>query len=378
MKSLVRGAAAVLFCSAATLALAQGPQERPERGGDRGERAGPQRGPGVGEMRQGPDRGAQVRERVERGTGGEEGRRGSAEQRIHRERARVDDAERRTRQQVERREERARQQVERREERVREREGAERRRGVRETERRQLERRDAERRQVERPDAERRQLERSERVQRSKEREDRADRARVREDGTLRRAERGDRVQRIQQARQERLRLSQEQRTRFHSAFNRRHVTNVNVSVRIGARLPRHVHLYPVPAVVVGLVPAYRYYRYVYIDDTICIVDPATYEIVDVIEYGSSGPAVLEARLSLTGWERSLILDSIAADFPDAEVDLRLALGAEVPRRVELHTFPPVVLDRIPKVRAFRFVVVDGDVIIVDPRDREIALVVRR
>ena len=50
----------------------------------------------------------------------------------------------------------------------------------------------------------------------------------------------------------------------------------------------------------------------------------------------------------------------------------------DVPDRVELHTFPEIVIDRIPKLRGHRFVVSDGDVVIVGARSREIQLVVRR
>jgi hypothetical protein len=47
-----------------------------------------------------------------------------------------------------------------------------------------------------------------------------------------------------------------------------------------------------------------------------------TYQIVDVIEYWASGPAIIDARLELQDWKTSLILDSIGPDFPDAEVVL--------------------------------------------------------
>jgi hypothetical protein len=358
MRIAVRGlAAATLLCSA-TLALAQGPPERGERGGrDRGERA---------QQRSEP--------RVERSEPRAE-RRERAEPRAQRESVQRPDAAQR-----ENRDRRAEQQQERRRD---DRANSE--------ERRRVERRQGDRDARQREDRAERKEDRADKTrERADRRDDRADRrddrkeqARDRRDDRAERRQdrserRGDRVERRQAVREARARLNADQRTRFRGSFDRRHVTNVNIRVRIGARLPRSVRLYPVPAVVVGLVPAYSYYRYVYVDDTICIVDPDTYEIVDVIEYGSGGPAVLEARLDLTSSERALILDAISADFPEADVDLRLALGAEVPGRVELHRFPDVVLDRIPKVRPFTFVVSDDDVVIVDPRDREIVLVVRR
>jgi hypothetical protein len=73
-----------------------------------------------------------------------------------------------------------------------------------------------------------------------------------------------------------------------------------------------------------------------------------------------------------------VVRDSIASDFPQADVRVRLALGAEVPRSVELHDFPVVVLDRVPQLRDFRFVVVERDIVVVDPHDRGVAMVIER
>jgi hypothetical protein len=213
-------------------------------------------------------------------------------------------------------------------------------------------------------------------VERQKERVQAQDR-RGREERRSADVNRGDQDRRVA-VREARTRLTADQRTRLVSSFDRRRVTNVGFSARIGTRIPRSVRLYVIPAAVISLIPAYSYYRYVYEDDTIYIVDPGSYEVVDVIEYSSGGPAIIEARLELTPAERAILLDSISADFPETQINLRLALGAEVPSRVELHTFPEVVIDRIPKLRGHRFVVSGGDVVIVDARSREIQLVVRR
>jgi hypothetical protein len=352
MKILIPAAAATLLCTA-SVSLAQGPQERPERGGGQERSARPDAGNrGGGEMR---GRAERAEPRAQR-----------AEPRVQRETPRVDRAERadRSRERVQRSERSDRQASERRDRRDASRERESRR------ENRAEERRQGDRRQVER------RRDRDERtVERQKDRAQAQDR---RNSGDRQRAEgRGDQNRR-EVIREARTRFSADQRQRFRSSFNRRHVTNVRFSARIGTRVPRSVRLYAIPAAVIGLVPAYSYYRYVYVDDTICIVDPATYEVVDVIEYGSDTPTVVEARLDLTAAERALLLDSISADFPETDVSLRLALGADVPDRVELHTFPEIVIDRIPKLRGHRFVVSDGDVVIVGARSREIQLVVRR
>ena len=61
--------------------------------------------------------------------------------------------------------------------------------------------------------------------------------------------------------------------------------------------------------------------------------------------------------------------DSIPRDFPQADVRLRLALGAELPHDVELYEFPALLLDRIPKLRDYRFLVAEDQIVIVDPRE---------
>jgi hypothetical protein len=139
------------------------------------------------------------------------------------------------------------------------------------------------------------------------------------------------------------------------------------------------VRLFAVPAAVLAIFPYYRDYRYVVEEDTICIVDPDTYEIVDVLDEGTFAPSRPQvAELTLTDRERGLVLDSIPPDFPDVRLRLRLALGAEIPASVELHEFAPLLLDRVPKLRDFRFVVSQDQIVIVAPQDRSIVLVLDR
>lgn len=79
--------------------------------------------------------------------------------------------------------------------------------------------------------------------------------------------------------------LSQEQRTKVQGSFakHKRQSANVNITVNVGVAVPRSVELYAIPQDVVVIAPAYRRYRYFVVDNRICIVDPATYEIVDII-----------------------------------------------------------------------------------------------
>ena len=184
------------------------------------------------------------------------------------------------------------------------------------------------------------------------------------------------------QLRQERAKLTDDQRLRLRRSFtvNRERTTRVRFNRHVGSRIPRNVRLFVVPAAVLAIFPHYRDYRYVVEDDTICIVDPQTYEIVDVLEEGPYAPGGRPqiAELTLSDRERALVLDSIPPDFPHANLRLRLALGAEIPPSVELNEFAPLVLDQIPKLRSFRFVLTEDELVIVAPQDRGIALVLER
>jgi hypothetical protein len=83
-------------------------------------------------------------------------------------------------------------------------------------------------------------------------------------------------------------RLSSDQRTRIHERLfaegGRAHrLGHVDFALRTGVRIPHSVHLYSLPEDIVTLVPAYRDYEYILVGENIVIVDPVTYEIIDVI-----------------------------------------------------------------------------------------------
>jgi hypothetical protein len=176
------------------------------------------------------------------------------------------------------------------------------------------------------------------------------------------------------------MELSGDNKERLHHAFdmNRARVHNVNFDYHVGRRIPRHIHLFPIPAAVFAFFPYYEDYSYFVVDDDICIVDPRTYEVVDVIDAaywnGPGRPRV--AGLHLSVHQIGVVRESIPVDFPDADIHLRLALGAEIPEDVQLHEFAPFVLDRVPQLRDYRFLVAGDQIVIVQPGDRSIALVI--
>lgn len=182
---------------------------------------------------------------------------------------------------------------------------------------------------------------------------------------------------------QGRVSFTEDQRSRFRDTIKKQNVRNekVNVNVSIGVRLPRdRVRLHALPAAFISIAPDYRRYRYALIDDRYCIVDPDTYEIVYIIDEGGGGlhrsGGGQVATLDLSANERQIVLRHVDWD-RRADLNIDLALGADIPGRVTLIDFPPPVIDEVPKLRGYRYVVLEKRVAIVDPQDREVLLVIR-
>lgn len=81
--------------------------------------------------------------------------------------------------------------------------------------------------------------------------------------------------------------VTQEEKTKVKSVFVRHRndavVRDIDVSINVGVVVPRSVRLHRVPADIVSIVPAYGDYEYFIYEDKVVIVDPATYEIVDIV-----------------------------------------------------------------------------------------------
>ena len=172
-----------------------------------------------------------------------------------------------------------------------------------------------------------------------------------------------------------RVQVNQEQRTNIRERLvkeTRVERTNINVTVNVGRTLPRSVRLHPLPVAIVAIAPAYRGYQYVLLEDeTIVIIDPRTYIVVDVISNGGPG----RATLALSAADQRFLFTSLPKD-RRSDVRVRLALGAEVPRNVELLSFPSVAVERIPSVQRYRYIVSGDDIAIVDPNDYSVVLVI--
>jgi hypothetical protein len=180
-----------------------------------------------------------------------------------------------------------------------------------------------------------------------------------------------------------RVQISEQQRTNVSQTLMKdqrvNRVTNVNISVNIGTRVPRSVTLVALPASVISLVPQYRPYRYFVVEERICIVDPATYEIVDIIEIsGQTAAHSGGARLVLTEEERAIILSEVDMSGGSTLGLGTLTEGAEVPRNVQLRVFSDTIVQKVPKVRGYRFFSAENRLAIVDPQGAKVQLVIGR
>jgi hypothetical protein len=177
-----------------------------------------------------------------------------------------------------------------------------------------------------------------------------------------------------------RVQISVQQRTTVHDRVlkskNVNRVDKIDVSINVGVRVPRSVRLAKLPPDVIEIVPQFRSYEYFVSDDRICIVEPSTYEIVEVIESG--GPraaAVRSGGLSLTAEEREIVLRTV--DLRDGARGLPIPReGAGIPDRVEVRAFPRATLREVPKLERYRYFAAEDSIVIVDPRDERVDLVV--
>jgi Protein of unknown function (DUF1236) len=183
------------------------------------------------------------------------------------------------------------------------------------------------------------------------------------------------------------VRLNEEQRSRAVDVFSRQNVrseTNINVDVRVGARLPRSVRLNPVPREIVSINPRFRDYRYTVVRDEIVIINPSTYEVVEVIPRsgrGTTGRAPsgdrASSRVNISAEQRRMIRETVIKEssVPRCE-DVRVTVGAEVSRSIRFSPFPEIVVREVPEIREYRYCMHADDVVLIDPDEYRIVEVI--
>lgn len=92
----------------------------------------------------------------------------------------------------------------------------------------------------------------------------------------------------------ERPRLDDTQRSRMSAYLNNHRgprVDRPNFGVEVGVRVPTRIRIAPLPREIIEIVPEYRGYDYVIVENDIVIIQPRTREIVTVIPAGVSSSA---------------------------------------------------------------------------------------
>jgi hypothetical protein len=181
-----------------------------------------------------------------------------------------------------------------------------------------------------------------------------------------------------------RVQLTEEKRTNVGQTFakdgNLNRATNVNISVNVGTRLPQSVRLVALPASIISIVPEYRSYRYVVVNDQVCIVEPNSYEIVEIIPVSGQTAAHSGsgATLVLSEDERAILLREIDMGGGSTLGLGAIAEGADVPRDVQVRGFPGAIVQKVPKVKGYRFFTAEKRLAIVDPQGSKVLLVIEQ
>lgn len=184
--------------------------------------------------------------------------------------------------------------------------------------------------------------------------------------------------------------LSGDKKDRVKTSFkseNVKKITNVNVDISVGRRLPRDWEYHSVPSAVIEIVPEYRGYRYVYVEDRYVIVDPNTYEVVYVIDDNGSGSASVgrstgesgstrcSSELTFSQEDRTFIFEKVRTHSTSVKIG-NLEIGTTLPQDSRVEVFPSEVTTRVSKLDSCRYVLVDDKVAVVDPNDDRIVAII--
>jgi len=155
---------------------------------------------------------------------------------------------------------------------------------------------------------------------------------------------------------------------------------NVNVSLSIGERLPPRIHARPLPRTIVDIMPEYRGYDYVMVQDRVDIVDPRTHEVVDIVEEG--GPTVAQGgtfesrtfqsgRVHLTTEQREML-------FRDARPMTSSQVSSSGGTCLTEQPVPDALASQNPDLKGYNFLKVGNDIVLIDPKDQKVIDVIQQ
>lgn len=158
---------------------------------------------------------------------------------------------------------------------------------------------------------------------------------------------------------------------------------NVNVRVDIGARLPRDIHARALPADLVRIAPQYRDYEYTVIDDRVAIVDPRTYEVVDVLDEGgggggrfASGSSYGRERISFSGDERRILKEHARSTVGStSSISSTSSSGSSGPTCLSLQAVPEELARKHPELSGYKYLAIGDEAVLVDQQQKIVQVI---
>jgi hypothetical protein len=157
-------------------------------------------------------------------------------------------------------------------------------------------------------------------------------------------------------------------------------INKVNFSLSVGAAVPRDVRFQPLPADVVEIMPQYRGYNFFVVRDDIVIVEPSTYQIVDVLPRAGSSTAAAPAsrKVVFSDRDREVIRKHARSSRTEqrttgsSATSTRVRVGDRLPDSMEVRSFPDEAYRDSPRLREYRYIERDNRTYVVEPRERTI------
>jgi hypothetical protein len=180
------------------------------------------------------------------------------------------------------------------------------------------------------------------------------------------------------------VRLNSHQRTRVVDALRNENVQRLDradFALAVGTAIPAYVALNPLPESIVEIVPQYRGYDFVMVRDEIIIVEPRTRHIVTVLRGEGRSVATAEqgqtvGHVRLTHHQRRLIRHDLFTSESESVPLESVWIGERLPADISLLPIPEDVLDQIPTIGQYRYVVTGNDVVLVAPDTREVVAII--
>ena len=88
-------------------------------------------------------------------------------------------------------------------------------------------------------------------------------------------------------------------------------------------------------------------------------------------------PVLPGPKLNLTLEQRHTIRELIKDAKPQSSGEVHAGVGDTIPENVDLQPMPSQVAEKVPQVKSHRFFIADELIVIVDPKDKKVADIIK-